>query len=90
MSTTREVRMPSIRVADDGEMVCSPVANVPSEEILARIIDTVRGKLPNGNLFVHIHPEDRHDFETKGWLVAGIVTNFFGLGQHSLKMRLPV
>jgi hypothetical protein len=76
---------PSIKVSGDGEIVCSPVGNVPSEEMLRQIMATVRRQIPV--LFIHIHPEDREEFQSKGWIVAGIDSNFYGLGNHALKMR---
>ena len=81
---------PTIIVGDDGEIRCTPADAIPSDSMLAQIIATTKGKLPNGNLFVHIHPVDRSEFEWQGWSVSGIDSNFFGVGQHALKMRLPV
>jgi hypothetical protein len=81
---------PTIIVGSDGLIRCLPEGSVPSEEMLRQIIATVRGQLSTRNLYVHIRPVDRYEFDMTGWVVAGIVSNYFGLGEHALRMRLPV
>lgn len=63
-----------------------------SRESYAEFEKTLNSLRATDNLSVlaHVPPDDKNFFLVRGWAVAGIASNHFGLGQHALKMTLQL
>ena len=63
-----------------------------SRESYPEFEKTLNSSRSSGDLYVlaHVPPDDKNFFLVRGWAIAGIATNHFGLGRHALKMVFPL